>query len=113
MGYFSKLTENKGIEFMDDRNKQDIGLLVGEYVHVEDFDFIHGKNGDYTVFIVEEWPSSFFFGNKVITSTFKQIEDDGMKDELRNVPMLVVERVSKNGDMYRAVEFHEDEKIPF
>lgn len=113
MGYFAEITNNKGIEFMDDRNKQDISMLVGDYVHVEDFDFIHGKNGDYAVFIVKEWPNSFFFGNKVITSTFKRIEEDGMKDEMAEVPMLVVERVSKNGDMYRAIEFHEGENIPF
>lgn len=114
MGYFADITINKGgIEFMDGRNKQDVGLLVGEYVHVEDFSFINGKNGEYAVFIVREWPNSFFFGNKVITSVFKKIEGDDMKNEMVDIPATIVERVSKNGDMYRVIEFHEGKNIPF
>lgn len=114
MGYFASITKNNGIEFMDDRNKQDLTLLVDSVSHIEDFAFLSGKNGDYAVFIVREWPQSFFFGNKAITSILKRIDKDGMRDELADVAAVVVEKISKNGDLYRAIEFREpSEPVPF
>lgn len=110
--YFDKFNSGSGIPFMDGRNKQPLSILVGERVHVQDFDFLRGDDGDYAVFVVAEFPSSFFFGNKIITDVLHQIAADGMSDELARVSMVCKEKVSKKGRMYIAVEFVED-NLPF
>lgn len=108
MGYFSKFNSGTGIPFMEGRNKQELSMLIDDPVHVEDYSFINGDDGDYAVFCVKEWPESFFFGNSVITDTFHQIDADGMKNGLGSVAMICHERTSKKGRLYTAVEFVEE-----
>lgn len=110
MGYFSKFNGGAGIPFMEGRNKQELFMLFDNPVHVEDYGFINGDDGDYAVFCVKEWPESFFFGNSVITDTFRQIDKDGMKNGISSVEMICYERASKKGRLYTAVKFVEKEE---
>lgn len=112
MGYFDKFNNGNGIPFMDERDKASLSDLVGQTVHIQDFSFLNGDNGQYAVFIVAEDPKAFYFGNSVITDVLQQIAADGMQAELPKIGVKLVGRKSKRGRDYIAVEFAEDE-IPF
>lgn len=124
MGYFSKFNKGKGIPFMDNRTKIDIP--VDEQVHIQDYGFINGDDGEFVVLAFVEYPENFFFGNTIATNNIRTIESDlGSKEEalnmLKNVAIVFSKHESKNLDrktkkprVYTSMEFiEEEEEIPF
>lgn len=105
--YFSKFA-NKGIPFMDGRTKGNIASLVGEILHVEDFGFIGQEAASYSVIAFREHPTEFYFGGTVLNDVLAQVDRDGMRDELREQPLMLKMTKSKKGRVYMAVEFVED-----
>lgn len=105
--YFNKF-ERKGIPFMDGRTKGDIASLVGEVLHIEDFGFITKEDSAYPVIAFREHPAEFYFGGKVLSEILAQVDNDGMRDELRNQPVTLKMMRSKRGRAYMSVEFVED-----
>lgn len=102
--YFNKF--KRGVEFMDGRKKIELSdLCTGEAMHIVDVAFLPGEMGDYAVFTTEEKPESFVFGNSVVTEILKQISDDGMVDELKNVGVVFSEKLSKKNRKYICMDF--------
>lgn len=110
MGYFDKFN-NKGIPFMENRDKGDMHDLIGKTVHIEDFGFIRNDEGDYGVIIVAEDKDNFYFCNAVITDMLHQVDNDGMRDELVKQNIVFSMATSKKGREYFKFEFTGD--IPF
>ena len=111
MGYFDRFN-NKGIPFMDNADKGDMHDILGEPVHISDFGFIKGDEGDYAVIQIAEKPDTFYFCNAVITDMLKQVELDDMKDELAKQVIKFELATSKKGREYFRFEFAND-NIPF
>lgn len=118
MGYFAQFNKDVGIPFMEGRTK--IDTVCGEEMHLADYAFLSGDNGDYAVMLFAEYPRNFMFGNKIITSDLKQIESDLGKEQalkaLASVGVKFTRNTSKRGREYVGVEFiehPEDGNIPF
>lgn len=105
--YFSKFA-NKGIPFMDGRTKGNIASLVGEILHIEDFGFINQEGSTYPVIAFKEHPTDFYFGGAVLNDILTQVDNDGMRDELKAQPLVLKMVKSKKGRTYMSVEFTED-----
>lgn len=104
--YFSKFA-NKGIPFMDGRTKGNIASLVGEVLHIEDFGFISQEGATYPVIAFKEHPAEFYFGGKVLSDILIQVDHDGMREELKEQPIVLKMVQSKKGRTYMSVEFTE------
>lgn len=104
--YFAKFA-NKGIPFMNDRTKGSISSLIGEVLHVEDFGFIGQEGSTYPVVAFVEHPTEFYFGGAVLNDILAQVDRDGMRDELREQPIMLKMSKSKKGRSYMNVEFVE------
>lgn len=104
MGYFDKFN-NGGIPFMEGREKGATSDILGETLHIVDFGFINGDNGEYSVFMVAEHENTFYFGNQVITDMLREIQKDGMEAELAKQDIVFEERTSKKGRPYIAFRF--------
>lgn len=112
MSYFSRFnSNNKGIPFMDGATKGDVNALMGRIVHIRDFGFIHGEDGDYSVFCVDETPGLFYFGNAILTDTLKQIEADGQKANIPAVGIAFKSCQSKKGRTYVGFDFVDPEDV--
>lgn len=104
--YFSKF-EHKGIPFMEGRTKGSITSLVGEVLHIEDFDFITQGGSCYPVIAFKEYPKTFYFGGAVLNEILAQVDADGMRDELALQPITLAMTTSKKGRSYMSVNFVE------
>lgn len=104
MGYFDKFN-NGGIPFMEGRDKGNVSDILGDTVHIVDFGFINGDNGEYAVFLTAENDDIFYFGNQVITDMLKEVQRDGMETELAKQDIVFEERTSKKGRNYIAFRF--------
>ena len=112
MGYFDRFN-NKGIPFMDNRDKGDLRDVLGQPVHIEDYGFIKSdEGGDYGVIALAEREGEFFFCNQVITDMLHQVDADDMKDELAKQVIKFELAESKKGREYFRFEFVKD-NIPF
>lgn len=105
MGYFDKFNTGGGIPFMEGRDKGDMHDILDEKLHIIDFGFINGDNGEYAVIQVAEYDRMFYFANTVITDMLKEVQADGMKEELKNQAIVFEERTSKRGRDYIAFSF--------
>lgn len=112
-----KKNNNEGIPFMKDRTKGEITELLDKTVNIKDFDFISGKEGDYSVFIIEGVDDSFYFGGSVITEALKDISDEEKEEVKANgLPVKFYEAKSKNNRKYYGAKFYPDEvqdDLPF
>ena len=106
MGYFSKF-QQQGIPFMEGAEKADIRDLVDEPIHIIDFGFIKGDNGDFAVFQTKENEGVFFFAPTVISENLREIEADNMKNVLAKTEVVVRLTTSKKGRDYFSLEYHE------
>ena len=106
MGYFSKF-QQQGIPFMEGSEKADIRSIVDEPIHIVDFGFIKGDNGDFAVFKTAENEGVFFFAPNVITDNLREIEVDGMRKQLAKTEVVVRATTSKKGREYFSLEYHE------
>ena len=102
--YFKNLKQG-GIPFMEGRDKGDIRDLLNAKVHIEDYGFINGDNGQYAVFIVKENDKEFYCGGQAVTEILKQIKADGHKDELPEQECVLEEMTSKNKRKYITITF--------
>ena len=109
MGYFDRF--NKGIAFMDNRDKGDMRNILDKKVHITDFGFIRNDEGDYGVICLAEDEANFYFCNQVITDMLHQIDNDGMREELAKQNIVFSLAESKKGRAYFKFEFTGD--IPF
>lgn len=104
MGYFDKF-KNEGVPFMEGREKGNIHEIVDEPLHIMEFGFIHGNNGDFAVIRVAEVEDKFYFCNSIITELLQTVRDDGMESELAEQVVYFEERKSKNGQTYMTYRF--------
>ena len=96
MGYFDKFKSN-GIPFMEGKEKGNLRDMHGKPVHIADFGFISGEDGEYAVMMFAEDSEHFYFGNSIITEMLHTIDVDEMRNELSQQPIVFNERTSKNG----------------
>lgn len=108
MGYFDKFNTNKGISFMDGANKASLDIAEGKEVHISDFAFLKGDDGDFACIALAEFPNMFFFGNAIITAMLKDVEADGMREELKVQAIVFTKHTSKKGRVYMGFEFKGD-----
>ena len=96
------------LPFMDGREKGDAKELVGQISTIADYGFLKGDDGDYAVFIVKERAKTFYFAGTVLTDQLQQLEAEGYHDTIvaEGLPMLLVEKKSKNNRSYVNVEFY-------
>ena len=112
--YFTNLNPSKGIPFMDGAEKGEKDELLGEWLHIEDFGFINGENGDFAVLKIRERPGKFYFGNQIITEMLQRVNADSMKQHLAENAIKFTMRTSEKGRDYMTFEFAEaGEDIPF
>lgn len=102
--YFNQFS-SRGIPFMDDRKKGDINVLVGEVLHIDDFGFINGRDGEYAVVSFKEHPDSFYFAGLALTDICRKVDADGMREELAAQPVVLSMKKSKNNRNYMSVDF--------
>ena len=106
MGYFSKF-QQQGIPFMEGAEKADIRELVDKPVHIVDFGFIKGDNGDFAVFITKENDGVFYFAPNVISENLHIIDEDGKRALLAKTEVIVRSNTSKNKREYFTLEYCE------
>lgn len=97
------------LPFMEGRDKGDVKELVGQVSTIADYGFLKDDDGrDYAVFIVNERTNKFYFGGQVLTDQLQQLEAEGYHDDVvaEGLPMLMVEKKSKNNRSYINVEFY-------
>lgn len=112
--YFTNLNPSKGIPFMDGAEKGEKEELLGEWLHIEDFGFINGENGDFAVLQIRERPGKFYFGNQIITEMLQRVNADSMKQHLAENAIKFTMRTSEKGRDYMTFEFAEaGEDVPF
>lgn len=106
LSYFKKFSGG-GVDFMDGREKADVGVLTvsGEPVHIDNHAYLKNDEGEYAVFTVEEMPGFFFFGNSIITEVLKTVDEDGMEELLPKVGARFLSKRSKKNRDYTAIEF--------
>lgn len=104
MGYFDKFNR-EGIPFMEGREKGDKKEIIGRMLHFQAFGFIEGKNGPFAVMVFQEIPNKFFFGNSIVSEMLREVQKDGMENELYKQVILFEERTSKEGNAYTAFRF--------
>lgn len=76
MGYFTKFNAGKGVPFMEGADRMDIKSILGKPVHIADYGFIAGDDGEFIVMQFAEFPGFFTFGNSIITDDIKEAEKE-------------------------------------
>ena len=104
MGYFDKF-KHEGIPFMENREKGNMQDILDEPLHINGFGFIKGKNGDFACISLSEYPDKFYFANSIITDMLKEVQKDGMEEELMYQPIVFSMRTSKDGNDYMTFTF--------
>ena len=94
MGYFDKFA-NKGIPFMEGKDKGSLRDMIDRPLHIEDFGFINGQDGKFAVILFAEDSDNFYFGNSIITEMLEQVDADGMRDALADETIVFSMRMSK------------------
>lgn len=110
MSKFTDYLKNKHsrLEIMEGKEKADVQDLLDKVIHIDNFDFLTGDDGEYAVFTVKETEGLFYFASSVLTQELKDIENDGMKEDAlsETIAVKLYERKSKNGKRtYIAVEY--------
>lgn len=115
MSYFTEFN-NDGIPFMDGRSKGDRANILNKPLHIVDYGFIKGTDGEFAVMLFDEYPDQFYFGNSIVTEMLKTVSADNMKKHLREQAIIFTLKVSKKTKReYMAFRFDEpdSEKVPF
>lgn len=104
--FFKSLNGGTNIPFMNERTKGTISDAYNEPVHIGEFAFLRGENGEYAVFTLVEDPQRFYFGNSIITDMLHSVEDAGMRDQISDAPIVFSSRKSKKFNrFYTTFEF--------
>lgn len=104
----TQLNAGNGIAFMEGRTKGDFDSLAGKIVEVVDYDFLHGDDGDYIVFITKQNEKEFYFGGMVMTDNFKKFDTADKKEiQKEGIPCQFEKRKNKTGKReYMAITFY-------
>lgn len=96
----------KTCPLMEGREKGNLGDITGVQVHITDYDFLEGDDGNYAVFIIEENSELFFFGSSVLTEYLVNLDENGYKETIQaeGLPVTLTKKKSKNKREYYAVE---------
>ena len=70
---FNEVTKNEGIPFMEGREKGT--LPIGTPATINDWGYIKGDDGEYSVISLRETPKQFYFGGSIITKNLKAFEE--------------------------------------
>ena len=108
MGYFAQFNAGKGIPFMEGREKANLKDVLDRKLHIDDFGFIKGEEGEYAVISFAEDKDYFYFANAIVTDALKKIKEDGKSEELKDVAVVFTLRMSNKNREYVAIEFIED-----
>ena len=113
--YFTDLNPSKGIPFMDGAEKGEKEEIIGEWLHIEDFGFIEGENGQFAVMKIAERPGKFYFGNSIVTKMLQRVNADSMKKHLKDNAVKFSMKTSAKDRDYMTFEFEEPDgdEIPF
>lgn len=104
MSYFAKFNRG-GIPFMEGADKASFDEILDVELHIADYGFIKGDEGEYACIQIAEKPGKFYFANSIITEMLKEVERDGHKDELPTEVIVFSKRKSEKGRDYYAYEF--------
>ena len=113
MSYFTQFN-NDGIPFMDGRDKGEREEILDKPLHMVDFGFIRGNDGEFAVMAFSEYPKKFFFGNSIVTEMLKKVNADSMKSHLAEQTITFTLKKSKESNReYMAFRFGDADEIPF
>ena len=96
------------LPLMDGKEKGETTELLGQVSTINEFGFLPNENGEaFAVFTVQERPTRFYFGGKVITDRLLQLEEEGYHEAIvtEGLPVLMEEKKSKNKRSYTNVVF--------
>lgn len=113
MSYFTDLNPSKGIPFMDGRDKGESADIVGKWLHIDDFGFIKGDNGEFAVVSFAEDAEHFYFMNSIITEMLQKVNADSMRKYLGSQAIRFDMKTSAKGRDYMTYEFADADEIPF
>lgn len=112
MGYFAQF-KNEGVPFMEGRYKGEKSEILGKPLHIADFGFINGNDGNFAVMLFAEIPDKFYFGNSIVTEMLEAVERDNQRQALKEVQITFNERKAKeSGRTYIAFDIDEN-AVPF
>lgn len=115
MSFFTEFN-NDGIPFMDGKDKGERSEILDRPLHMDDFGFINGSDGEFAVMHFAEIPDKFFFGNSIITEMLHKVNAASMKAHLAEQAITFTLKTSKETKReYMAFRFDEpdSEKVPF
>ena len=74
-----------GLPFMEGLDKGETSEIMGHTVHVIEYGYMNGDDGEYVVFLIKENEEHFFFGSTVVTSAFKQLDATIQPEVLKEI----------------------------
>lgn len=101
------------LPFMEGREKGEAKDLIGSVNTIIEYGFlVNDKEETYSVIIVKERPRHFYFGGTVLTDRLIALDGDGYRNEIitEGLPVLMVEKKSKNNRTFVDVKFFPDEE---
>ena len=70
------------------RTRGDImAIATGHAYHIDYYNFDNGRYGDYAYFHIAEDSDHTYYGGKQITNILKQVEAEGLRDDLKAQPV--------------------------
>ena len=96
------------LPLMEGRDKGDAKELLGQVSTITDYGFLDNEAGEaYAVFTVKERAGKFYFGGTVLTDRLFKLEQEGYHEAVvaEGLPVLLVEKKSKNNRSFVNVEF--------
>lgn len=106
-----KSFKKEGIAFMQGKEKGELTELFDRVVTVRNYDFIHGDDGEYLVFIIDEDENNFYFGGSVLTSNFKEFDKDDKKEIIENGLKIKLQNKKGKKHNYTSVEYIIDDEV--
>ena len=97
------------IPMMEGKTKGDQKDLHGEVVTLRDYGYLSSEKGEYGVFVVEEYPETFYFAGQVVTDNFKKFDEEDFHDRVvsEGVPFLLSTKKAKDSKlMYTNITFY-------
>lgn len=100
--YFKKFdgNSNRELDFMQNGIKKSIREILGQTLQLDAYGIITGARGDYVAMHFRQYPENFYFGGEVIAEKIKEIDKDGMHEELKKENVAFELKFSKNGNEY-------------
>lgn len=103
--YFKQFGRKEGVPFMESRDGASLKELRNQTVQIEEFDFIKTENGKCAVFTVRGVDDRFYFANQALNNMLEDVLKDNMSDELTQMCIHFLTKISKNNREYTTFEF--------